>query len=424
MNRKKKHAEGLVVVKIYGQEAAVLGERDGTVYFEYLPEFLKGPLNLSPIVLPFTNGAYTNTDDRFFMGLPGVIADSLPDKFGNAIIEAYFEQKKGTTATNISALQKLLYIGKRGPGALEYEPAEKVSPTREVQDILQIADLVASATQLIKGNISDRIVDILQGSSSAGGARAKVLVQYNQTTREVISGRADYQPGFSDWIIKLDGTGDLEFKNTPGQDYGKLEYVYNHIATDAGLNVPEFQLLEEHGRRHFMTKRFDRVHGEKVHMHSLCGLLHKDFNLPRLVSYETMFSVIQSLCSQEDVIEAYRWMVFNVLGKNHDDHTKNFSFLMNKKGEWHLSPCYDLTYAHGTGWTRFHQMTINNKKEDITSIDLMTIANKFQVKHAREIIERVQAAFTAFRSLAKTHAITPALVDKIYADQQAQIALG
>lgn len=351
-------------VQLWGQRVGALIEDDGQVAFEYASEFLDSGLEISPFELPLRPGVFAQNDrSETFQGLQGIFADSLPDKFGNAIIERYFQEARDTARQELSPLQKLLYIGSRSMGALEYlPPMDGVQP--KAHESLEISRLVQEARQVIQGDLEVASAEIIQVGVSAGGQYPKAVVAWNQQNNDVVSGLAECPEGYSQWIIKFDGT-----QGEP-QEFGKLEYAYAQMVGDAGIHMSETHLLRENGRYHFMVKRFDRLeNGQRLHMASLCGLLQKDYNIPRLLDYEDYLRASQALAAPNaDMEQAFRRMVFNVVARNQDDHTKNFSFLMDPQGRWQLSPAYDLTFACGNRFTASHQMTINGKDREITKI--------------------------------------------------------
>lgn len=379
-------------VQIWGQRVGALIEEDHQIVFEYAPEFLTSGLEISPFELPLRPGVFNQNDrSETFQGLQGIFADSLPDKFGNAIIERYFQETTDTARQELSALQKLLYIGSRSMGALEYLPSmEEVQP--KARESLEISRLVKEARQVIQGDLEVASAEIMQVGVSAGGQYPKAVIAWNQETNDVVSGLLDCPEGYSQWIIKFDGA------KGESEEFGKLEYAYAQMAKDAGLQVGETHLLSESGRHHFMVKRFDRLeNGQRLHMASLCGLLQKDFNIPRLLDYEDYLRVTQALAAPNaDMEQAFRRMVFNVIARNQDDHTKNFSFLMDPQGRWQLSPAYDLTFACGNRFTASHQMTINGKDRDITRDDFAVLGEKFSIPNYTDIIDNIQDAVRAW----------------------------
>jgi len=375
-------------VQMWGQRVGALAEIDNQISFQYDPIFINTGHSISPFEIPLSSRIFTYPNrDPAFQGLLGIFADSLPDQFGNAIIEQYFRNKQGNNRYQLSPLQKLLYVGTRAVGALEYLPAEQVD-NEQLQAPLEIAQLVDEARHVIQGDLQVKSSDIMQVGVSAGGQYPKAVIAWNQQTNDVIAGLGQCPEGYQLWMIKFDGA-----QGEP-QEFGKLEYAYSLMAKAAGIDMAHTHLLQENGRSHFMVRRFDRQpDGIKRHMASLCGLLHKDFNIPRLIDYEDYLRATLALTqSHQEQEKAYRRMVFNVITRNQDDHTKNFSYLMDHSGRWQLSPAYDLTYAYGSHFTARHQMTINGKDDNFTRNDLLGLATKLAIKNANTIIDEVAAA--------------------------------
>ena len=383
-------------VQLWGQRVGALVEEEGQVIFEYAPEFLDSGLEISPFELPLRPGVFAQNDrSETFQGLQGIFADSLPDKFGNAIIERYFQETSDTARHELSSLQKLLYIGSRSMGALEYlPPMEGVQP--KARESLEISRLVQEARQVIQGELEVASAEIMQVGVSAGGQYPKAVIAWNQQTNDVVSGLQECPEGYCQWMIKFDGA-----QGEP-QEFGKLEYAYALMAKDAGIQMGETHMLSENGRHHFMVKRFDRLeNGQRLHMASLCGLLQKDFNIPRLLDYEDYLRSTQALAAPNaDMEQAFRRMVFNVIARNQDDHTKNFSFLMDTQGRWQLSPAYDLTFACGNRFTAAHQMTINGKDRDVSREDFAALGEKFSIPDYQAIIDHVSTTVGAWSEYA------------------------
>jgi serine/threonine-protein kinase HipA len=379
--------------------------------FQYAPDFAASRLEISPLNLPladatprvFTGLARTRT----FEGLPGVIADSLPDRFGTALIQAHFERR--FAGRRVTPLQKLLYVGQRGPGALEYRPAEVTST--DIDDALEVSLLVEQARKVIEGDATEAIAEIISVGATAGGARPKAVILWNRALNRVRSGHAPAQPGDEHWIIKFDGvsksSGGLENTVThqPGP-WGRLEYAYSRLARTAGIDMAEtFLLRTDDGLAHFMTRRFDRPGGgSKLHMHTLGGLLHLDYEDQYQIGYEEYFDSIRRLgLNQPAIEEAFRRMVFAVATVNYDDHLKNFSFLMDGQGAWRLAPAYDMAFAENEGWTAQHQMSIAGKFRGITRSDCLAVARAFDLRAnvAGQIIDQVLLAVDDWDSEAR-----------------------
>ena len=352
-------------ITLWGTDVAAIAwegsATTGSASFEYDPKFVRQGLEIAPLTMPlrdnqvyaFPRGRMTNGDLDTFKGLPGLLADCLPDKFGHAVINAWLA-RQGRDQDSFTPLERLLYIGTRAMGALEFQPAVdgRLTTSRPV-DIASMVDLAhqviskhsAFATRMDdEAEQTQAMLDILTIGTSAGGARPKAVIAVNDAG-EVISGQADVPEGYSHWLIKFDGAGDIELGDTQG--FGRVEYAYALMARQAGIEMAPCRLLEEGGRAHFMTKRFDRQGNRKLHMQTLCGVAHYDYNLPGAYGYEQAFQVMRQLkLSKKEAAQMYRRMVFNVVARNQDDHTKNISFLMDRDGRWRLSPAYDVTYAH------------------------------------------------------------------------------
>ena len=378
-----------IAVNIYGQTVGYMVSKDNMVYFEYDRLFKEKNYEISPLkLLTHETKIYTNTDDRYFNSLAGVFSDSLPDNFGNKIIDAYYE-KKGLHKEKLNVLQRLAYIGSNAMGALEYVPSVV---TDEMKESLEIKHLVQEARQVLQGDIQTTIPEIMEAGGSAGGARAKAIIQWSQKESSILSGRIEPKQGYEQYIIKFDGVS----TDKKSEDYTKIEYIYMIIAKLCDLKVADVSLMREREYAHLLVKRFDRIANKKMHMHSLCGMTHTDFNLSGLYSYEGYLKTVRRVVNHYDaLINAYGHMVFNIISSNQDDHTKNFSFLMDERGEWDVSPIYDLTYSHGTGYTAQHQMKVNGKQGDFVLEDLLEVARKSDVKvsDAKLIIDHIQTIF-------------------------------
>lgn len=421
----------LAHVKIWGEMVGYLFWREDnqTATFEYTPEFKRLRLDLSPIVMPLTSQrvySFSNISRETFLGLPGLFADSLPDAYGKALLDRWLASNGRNFANPV---ERLCYQGKRSMGALEFEPAHndylETSSNIEIDSLVATAREVLNQREAFSTNMSDTkeaLINIIKVGTSAGGQRAKAIIAYNDTTKEVRSGQIDAPEGFEHWLLKLDGVTNNELGDP--QHYGKIEYIYHLLAKEAGINMAECRLLEENGRAHFMTKRFDRHKNNKIHMQTLCGIAHYDYKMLRAYSYEQAFQIMRRLrLPYNQAEEMYRRMVFNVVARNQDDHTKNISFLMNRTGKWSLSPAYDVSWAYNPqgDWTSKHQMSINNKWDDITREDLVTIAQNMNIKHHNEIIEQVTNAVSHWRKLAIEYEIPEETIRQI--EQSLQLRL-
>ena len=367
--------------------------------FEYAPSFLQDGFEVSPLTLPRKKGIFSFPElNRItYYGLPGFLADSIPDRFGNALIDTWLA-RQGRSKDDFSPVERLCYIASRGMGALEFKPSLRHQEIRtvpiELEEILKLAQLVIDNRTEMLVNLEDKdkaLETIIRIGTSAGGARAKALIAWNKKTKEIRSGQVPPPAGFEPWILKFDGIDDQALGMPQG--YGRIEYAYHKMAKAAGIDMSDCHLFEENGRAHFMTRRFDReLNGEKIHMLSLCAIAHYDFNMAGAYGYEQAFSIIQRLNLGYDTLEKmYRRMVFNVVARNQDDHTKNINFLMDNHGIWKLSPAFDVIWAYNSSgpWTHQHQMTENGKRDGFTKADLIAPAGQFGIKNANRILEEV-----------------------------------
>jgi serine/threonine-protein kinase HipA len=391
--------------------------------FEYTPEFLKDGYEISPLIVQRKKGIFSfpELNKKTFFGLPGMLADSLPDKFGNTLINAWLV-RHNRPENDFSPIERLCYIGTRGMGALEYEPAlrreEKKSVPVEIDEMIKLAQYVIDNRMEMLLNLKDEgkaLETIIRIGTSAGGARAKALIAWNKETNEIRSGQVQPPKGFEPWIIKFDGVNDQALGMSEG--YGRIEYAYHLMAKDAGIRMSECHLFEESGRAHFMTRRFDReLNGEKIHMQSLCAVAHYDFNMAGAYGYEQAFSVIQKSNLVYDTLEEmYRRMVFNVVARNQDDHTKNIAFLMGKDGKWQLSPAFDVIWAYNSSgpWTNQHQMTINGKRDGFTREDLLAPAKLFGIKNANLVIDEVVESLSKWQKVTKNVGVQASMIERI-----------
>ena len=403
--------------------------------FQYAPEFLVSGIELSPLMMPLGEFPYEfpalarNT----FRGLPGMLADSLPDRYGHAIIDAWLASQ-GRTAASFHPVERLCYVGTRGMGALEFEPATLGPPTSkravEIASLVDLANRILDERAGLGGAFSgvddqEAVNDILRVGTSAGGARPKAILAWNPKTGEFRSGQVDAGAGFEHWIMKFDGvtsTRDPELASPKG--YGNIEYAYHLMAVEAGIEMTECRLHREGGRSHFMTRRFDRTPGgRKIHMQSLGAIAHFDYRQPASHSYEQAIQVMRRLeLPRQDLEQQVMRAVFNVVGRNCDDHVKNIAFLMNRRGEWRLSPAFDISYAWNPSgeWTSRHQMSVNGKRDDIERDDLIALANAAQIKKARanELIDRVIEVVRRWPHFAAKADVADSQVKEIQARQR------
>ncbi|MFG0327788.1 MAG: type II toxin-antitoxin system HipA family toxin [Phycisphaerales bacterium JB037] len=430
-------------VRMWGRQigAVTVDGPGGVASFQYTEPFRRSGIEVAPLMMPLSSKVYRfpGLTERSFHGLPGMLADSLPDKFGNAVIDAWLAAQ-GRLPYEIDAVERLCYTGKRGMGALEFEPAE--GPQADEAVPLEVAALVRLASQVLTdrerfktnwedGREATALRQILQVSASAGGARAKALIAWNPTSNEILSGQITAPPGFEYWLLKFDGVSNNRDKELADpQGYGAIEYAYSLMARAAGIHMADCRLLEENGRRHFMTRRFDRTNGgDKLHMQSLGALGHFDFNDAGSHSYEQAIMVIRRLrLSMDDIEEQFRRMAFNIVARNQDDHVKNIAFLMDKKGKWSLSPAFDVSYSYNPSgaWTSTHQMSMNRKRDGFTRADFDEFAETASMKRGRAdaILDEVLDAVTRWREFAAEADVDPDQTEQIAATHRLRIPSG
>lgn len=398
-------------VHLWGQQLGTITEyRSGRIGFSYAPGYLTAGVSISPRFLPLAPRTFEFPELRAmeaFMGLPGVLADSLPDTFGNLIIRSYFDAL-GQPDKALSPVQRLLYVGNRAMGALAYTPHLQ-RKTPEDEQALEVKALVESARRLIEGDAGEAVQEIMRVGGSAGGARAKALILWDQGKKRVRSGFARPREGEEAWLIKFDGVGSANVVDNKAKPFNRIEYTYALLARQLKIEMADVGFLEDAdtGMFHFMTRRFDRQGTEKYHMHSLAGMTHVDYNRPQAYSYEAWFRLILELKLDYPALEqAYRRMLFNVVGRNQDDHVKNFAFLMRDASSgWELAPAYDLTFAAGSNYTRMHQMLIAGKGDNFTADELIEIGAKFDIRHPRAILQETIDAFAAWPALARQYGV-------------------
>ena len=415
----------LAEVKLWGRTIGAVSQEEGENFaaFQYDPDFARSGIEVSPITMPLNERVYVFPElaPVSFHGLPGMLADSLPDKFGHALIDAWLATQ-GRKPEQFNAVDRLCYTGQRGMGALEYVPTigPKPRPARhiEIDALVKLASEVLSQRRNLKATFASErrkqaLNEILRVGTSAGGARAKAVIAWNRATNEVRSGQVDAGTGFDYWLLKFDGVAgnkDKELEDPKG--YGAIEYAYSLMAQAAGITMSECRLLEENNRRHFMTRRFDRLDGgEKLHMQSLGALAHFDFNQAGAYAYEQAFLVIRQLnLPMAEVEQQFRRMAFNVIARNQDDHVKNIAFLMDKTGRWSLAPAFDVTYSYNPSgrWTDRHQMTMNGKRDGFTLSDFRTCAKSALMKRGRAetIVDEVCAAVKNWPDAAEQAGVT------------------
>jgi serine/threonine-protein kinase HipA len=421
----------IIEVRMWGSRVgAVAADRDlGCYAFAYDPVWRRREIEVAPLTMPLAERRDTYVFPALpkatYLGLPAMLADALPDDFGNALIDAWMAAK-GIERTSITVLDRLAYMGKRGLGALEFQPAR--GSHKESATPVEMKTLVEDARRLVHGTFSvdtetkAALANIIKVGTSAGGARAKAVIAWNPKTDEVRSGQFDAAPGFEHWLLKFDGVGKDKELGT-GEAYGRIEYAYSLMANAAGISMSPCRLLEENGRAHFMTRRFDRevVAGEtrKRHLQTLCAMNHLDFRQRGTHAYAQLFMTIAKLnLGDEATGQAFRRMAFNVMARDCDDHTKNFSFLLKQGQSWKLAPAYDVTHAFNPKgeWTYQHLMSVNGKFQQITREDLLEDADRFSVRKPRELLADVKAALENWSEFAQLAGLKPSIRDRVAAD--------
>ncbi len=415
-----------IEVILWGETVGAVARdpRLGYYAFEYSPAFLHSGIEIAPFTMPLLTARdpyiFTDLSELTYKRLPAMLADALPDDFGNGLIDAWMAGK-GIDKSNITALDRLAYMGKRGMGALEFKPARNMA--RKNSTAIELSALIDGARRAVKGEIgTDHLAiaalsQIIQVGTSAGGARAKAVISWNPTTNIIRAGQFDAADGFEHWLLKFDGMGsDHELGGS--QDYGRIEYAYYLMARAAGINISPCRLLEENGRAHFMTKRFDRDGNTKHHLQTLCAMAHLDYKQKGSHDYNQLFLTINKLQLGYDASEeAFRRMAFNVMAANCDDHTKNISFLLRKGGIWELSPAYDITHAYNPRgeWTYQHLMSVNGKFTGITRTDLLAVAERFAIGTAPKMLKQVADAISSWHDFAQQSAVNTAEINRIAA---------
>lgn len=423
-------------INLWGREVAAVSwlPEDGFAVFQYDPEFAQSGIELSPLVMPLSPDPYSfpALPRTTFKGLPGMLADALPDKYGDRLINAWLAEQ-GRRPESFNPVERLCYVGTRGMGALEFKPALLGSNRRaqkvEVANLVRLANLVLNEKASLEGVLEGKndlaaIDDILRVGTSAGGARAKAILAWNQTTGEFRHGQIDAGDGFEHWLMKFDGIVDNRDKEEPDpQGFGLIEYGYYLMATAAGIDMMPCRLHHEGGRSHFMTRRFDRPVDEngvthKLHMQSLCALQHYDFNDPRGYSYEQAILTIRELGLGAPALEQqFLRAIFNINARNQDDHVKNIAFLMDQAGEWTLSPAFDVNYSYNPSgdWTGQHQMSLNGKRDGFEMDDLLAFAETASIKptKAKTLISNVSEAVANWPQYAQDAGVDDATTRRI-----------
>lgn len=421
-----------VEIKLWGELVGAVrwDAQQQLATFQYSPTFLKKEWNIAPIKMPNTEGSriFSFPDLRkgkndtvdTFKGLPGLLADALPDRYGNQLINLWLV-KNGRPADSMNPVEQLCFIGTRAMGALEFEPAQ-MAPQQvfdiEIKSLVEAAHKMLSKKETLDTNLNDdeekALTEVLKVGTSAGGARPKAVIAYNEKTGAVKSGQTTAPKGFEHWLLKLDGVSDAQFGETHG--WGRVEYAYYLMAKDAGITMMDCKLLEENGRAHFMTKRFDRDGNTKHHIQTWCGIQHYDYNNLYGYSYEQLFQTMRVLrLTYPEAEEMFRRMIFNVLATNYDDHTKNFSFRLKQNQKWELAPAYDVCYSYDPTniWVSQHTLSINGKHKQITQEDLMSIAKPNNIKKGETIIKDISNVVGNWKTYAKNVGVEKRLTETI-----------
>jgi serine/threonine-protein kinase HipA len=417
-------------IRLWGQDVAAMvwSEEQEFATLEFYETFAKTGIDISPLMMPLSDifrgerlYSFPALRGKTFNGLPGLIADSLPDDYGNSIIDEWFASRR--TTVSVTPLDRLCYIGKRGMGALEFEPANSdellnESSRIEIEQLTTLAKDVLNRRESFQENLRSNnktVIDILKIGTSAGGAKPKAIIAFDEKTGEVRSGQVKAPDGFTYWLLKFDGLETYKLRDNP-PGIGRIEYAYHKMAVDCGIRMTECCLLKDGKNAHFMTKRFDRTDsGEKLHTQTLCGIAH--FDRDNRYSYEQLFQTMRRLqLPYPDMEQMFRRMVFNVVARNHDDHTKNHSFIMDKSGNWRLASAYDLCYSYSPSskWTSVHQLSLNGKRDNFTREDLNEIAEKMDIKKGKEIIRQIVDVVSHWKNYANEAEVKTAFADQIF----------
>lgn len=413
----------LASVNLWGKRLGVVKATPTGVAFQYDDAWVDSRVETSPLKMPLMKGEVFQFNELLrvdsFQGLPGMLADALPDQFGNKLAEAFFA-KQGKTIADVSPVQKLLYMGNRAMGALEFEPAFKETVAKDTSAILEVRSLVEQSRRLIEGPvdsaIEETLAELMRVGGSAGGARPKAVVLWDKDKHTVRSGFARPHKGEKAWLIKFDGTGTLEHPNPNPTPYNRIEYVYSLMAKKAGLEMAETALYEDGPYAHFMTERFDREAGKKHHIHSLGGLMHVDFNTPQAIDYLDVMATCKRLGLNEERLEQmFRRIAFNIIGVNQDDHVKNFAFLLKEGEGWDLAPAYDLSFVKGQGWTKRHQIRLMGRMDEseFSHKVLLDLAQRFHLDNAPRILEEVVEGVAQWTNLAKENGLSQEIISSI-----------
>ena len=407
--------------------AVALDPKLGFYAFEYDPAFARSGIELAPLTMPLSAArepfVFPALPERTWLRLPALLADALPDDFGNALVDAWMS-RHGVARSAITPLDRLAYMGKRGLGALEFRPAR--SPAITSATAIKLSELVESARLAVRGDLGSdphaaaALTQLIRVGTSAGGARAKAVIAWNPTTDEIRPGQFEVAEGFEHWLLKFDGLGpDPELGSS--QDYGRIEYAYHLMATAAGITMSPCRLLEEHGRAHFMTKRFDRTGNRKHHLQTLCAMSHLDYRQKATHDAAQLFQTLAQLqLDHAAVDESFRRLAFNIMSANCDDHTKNTSFLLRENEAWQLAPAYDLTHAFNPKgeWTHQHLLGVNGKFTGIAREDLLNLADRFAIGAAPRLMKEVAAAVAAWPDFAARAGVGEAEMARIRGDHR------
>ena len=413
-------------MNIYGKRVGAVAwdPNRGLASFEYDPQFKLEELPIAPIKMPNKNRIYSFPefrDSETFKGMPGLLADALPDRYGKELINAWLA-RQGRPENSLNPVELLCFIGKRGMGALEFEPVtgkESNSYDLELSDLIETTKALLEKKEELnistQHNMEDVMLDVLKMGTSAGGARPKAIIAYNEKTHKIKSGQTLAEDGFEHWLIKFDEISDVQFGVSKG--YGRVEMAYYKMATDFEIDMMESRLIEEKHRVHFMTKRFDRVgRNQKVHTQTLCALQHYDFANITSYSYEQVFQTMRLLrLTYAEAEQMYKRMVFNVVARNCDDHTKNFAFLMDTQGKWKLAPAYDICFAYrpDSVWVSQHNLSINGKRKNFERKDLISIAEQNSIRNPEKIIDQALDLVKNWKQYAAMYQVDPILAQQI-----------
>jgi serine/threonine-protein kinase HipA len=417
---------GIVEVRAWDRlvGAVALDPKLGYYAFEYAPAFANSGIELSPLAMPLSKAQqpfiFPDLPELTYRRMPAMLADALPDDFGNGLVDAWMANQ-GVAAQDISALDRLAYMGRRGMGALEFHPAR--GPASRSATAIMLSELVETARQAVHGEFDNdphaaaALKQLISVGTSAGGARAKAAIAWNPRSNEMRAGQFEVEPGFEHWLLKFDGIGkDSELGESQG--YGRIEYAYHLMAKAAGVSMEPCRLLEEGGRAHFMTKRFDRSGNRKLHTQSLCGMAQLDYRAKGVHDYSQWLNVMEQLGMNSGAFEqAFRRIAFNVMAKNCDDHSKNISFILRDQKTWELTPAYDLTFAYNPKgeWTYQHLMSVNGKFDGISRGDLLILADRFQIGPAAKLLSEVKDGIAHWSDFAREAALSSPQSERIAA---------